>query len=170
MTTLLPRSLLYTSVSAVSLFLLHPSSPLRAPPLQCQYYAPYPVPAQHARPEQSAWTFDPAAEKQGKTSPHRKNGNGGRLLTASTMRQISLGSVLGVLAGLGLRAVSRVLVFAVGVGIVVVEWAASRGYTLPLNRLQRYVRGVDLEGIVTRNVAFKTSFGATMALAAFARF
>lgn len=37
------------------------------------------------------------------------------------MRQISLGSVLGVLAGLGLRAVSRVLVFAVGVGIVVVE-------------------------------------------------
>lgn len=120
-TLLLPRSLLYTSVSAVSLFLLHPSSPLRAPPLQCQYYAPYPVPAQHARPEQSAWTFDPAAEKQGKTSPHRKNGNGGRLLTASTMRQISLGSVLGVLAGLGLRAVSRVLVFAVGVGIVVVE-------------------------------------------------
>lgn len=122
MTTLLltrpSKTLLYTTLP-ISLFLLHPSSPLRAPPLQCQFTAPVPVPAQHAGPEHSAWAFDPAAQKQGTTSGSNKND--GRWLTPVTMRQISLGSLLGVLAGLGLRAFSRVVVFAVGVGVVVVE-------------------------------------------------
>jgi hypothetical protein len=40
---------------------------------------------------------------------------------------------------------------------------------LPLRRLQKYVKGVDLERAVRDNVAFKISFGASMALAAFAQ-
>ncbi|KAL1998114.1 hypothetical protein VTN02DRAFT_6845 [Thermoascus thermophilus] len=174
MTTLLTRTsrtLLYTTLP-VSLVLLHPSSPLRAPALQCQFTAPVPVPAQHAGPEHAAWAFDAAAQKQGATGRGTTNDkNDNRWLTPTTMRQVSLGSVLGVLAGLGLRAFSRVVVFAVGVGVVAVEWAASKGYILlPLNRLRRFVRGYDLEAALTRNVPFKTSFGATMALAAFAQF
>lgn len=55
--------------------------------------------------------------------------------------------------------------------MVAIQWAASKGYILlPLNRLQRFVRGYDLEAALRRNVPFKTSFGATMALAAFAQF
>jgi uncharacterized membrane protein (Fun14 family) len=40
------------------------------------------------------------------------------------MRQISLGSVLGLAAGLGLRIFSKALVFVLGVGIVLVEVSA----------------------------------------------
>jgi hypothetical protein len=36
--------------------------------------------------------------------------------------------------------------------------------------MQKYVKGVDLQKAVSRNVPFKISFGATMALAAFAQF
>jgi hypothetical protein len=39
-----------------------------------------------------------------------------------------------------------------------------------MGRLQRYVKGVSLEQAMTENTLFKTSFGATMILAAFAQF
>ncbi|KAI9374266.1 hypothetical protein BJX61DRAFT_532553 [Aspergillus egyptiacus] len=144
-------------------FALLPSSPFRAKPTQCLFTAPY----HRAGPEQSDWTMgpqDPLRSKQGATT---KSG----ILTASNMRQISLGSVLGLVVGLGLRAFSRVLVVLFGMGIVAVEWAASRGYNIfPVRRLQKYVKSVDLEKAVSRNLPFKMTFGATMALAAFAQF
>lgn len=37
------------------------------------------------------------------------------------MKQVSLGSVLGLVAGVGLRAFSRVLVVILGMGVVLVE-------------------------------------------------
>lgn len=37
------------------------------------------------------------------------------------MRQVSLGSVLGLLVGVGLRAFSRALVVLLGIGVVAVE-------------------------------------------------
>jgi len=37
------------------------------------------------------------------------------------MKQVSLGSVLGLVAGVGLRAFSRVLVVLIGMGVVFVE-------------------------------------------------
>jgi uncharacterized membrane protein (Fun14 family) len=42
-------------------------------------------------------------------------------LNARYMRQISLGSVLGLATGLGLRVFSKALVFVLGVGIVLIE-------------------------------------------------
>ncbi|KAL1878960.1 hypothetical protein Plec18167_004255 [Paecilomyces lecythidis] len=165
---LLHRPLLYASIPVgVGLSLLHPSSPFRAAPIQCQYVSPYPN--IHAS-QDSGWAFDPKTEpllqKQGKTGPRNSSG----WLNASTLRQLSLGSVLGVLAGLGLRAFSKALVVLLGVGVVVVEWAASKGYNLiPVHRLQKYAKGIDLERAVHQNVAFKISFGATMALAAFSK-
>jgi hypothetical protein len=42
-------------------------------------------------------------------------------IDVSTVRQISLGSVMGLLVGVGLRAFSRTLVFMVGLGIIVIQ-------------------------------------------------
>jgi hypothetical protein len=56
-------------------------------------------------------------------------------------------------------------------GIVLVEWAASKGYNiLPVRTIQKYVKSVDVQKAVTQHMPFKMSFGATMALAAFAQF
>lgn len=74
----------------------------------------------------SAWTVSPddqLAERQGRSAvpgEHRDSRNG-RFLTAKMMRQISLGGVLGLAAGLGLRTFSRSLALVLGVGLVVVE-------------------------------------------------
>ncbi|OJJ58233.1 hypothetical protein ASPSYDRAFT_152516 [Aspergillus sydowii CBS 593.65] len=145
-------------------FSMLPSSPFRALPMKCDYTAPY------SRPDSTdpAWAVhpqDPLVKKQGTTV--RQTG----ILTASNMRQVSMGSVLGLVVGVGLRAFSRVLVVLFGMGIVAIEWAASKGYNiLPVHRLQKYVKSVNLEKMVSRHVPFKLSFGATMALAAFAQF
>ncbi|GES65898.1 FUN14 family protein [Aspergillus terreus] len=149
---------------------LHPLSPFRASPMQCQYSAPYYRSDSQTSPD-SPWAMnsqDPLVRKQGATRP-QSTGSG--LLTASNMRQVSMGSVLGLVVGVGLRAFSRALVVLLGMGVVVIEWAASKGYNiLPLQRMQKYVKGVDLQKAVSRNVPFKISFGAAMALAAFAQF
>ncbi|OKL64196.1 hypothetical protein UA08_00279 [Talaromyces atroroseus] len=155
--------------AGIGLSMLHPSSPFRSAPLQCQYNAPYYNP--HAAPE-SGWSLagSEAAAKQGKTSYAQQQSSTG-LLNARYMRQISLGSVLGLATGLGLRVFSKALVFVLGVGIVLVEWAASKGYTLiPMNTLQKYAKKVDIHQATRKNVPFKISFGTTMALAAFANF
>lgn len=96
-------------------FSLHPLSPFRASPMQCQYSAPYyktdsPVGAG------TGWALDPndpVLRKQGHTTNN--------VSRARTMRQASLGSVLGLLVGVGLRAFSRVFAVLFGVGIVAVE-------------------------------------------------
>ncbi|KKK22490.1 hypothetical protein P175DRAFT_0558019 [Aspergillus ochraceoroseus IBT 24754] len=146
-------------------FSLHSTSPFRALPIQCQYSAPNSRADSQISPD-STWAIPPdgsRARKQGTT----RTG----FLTASTMRQVSLGSVLGLVVGVGLRAFSRALVVLFGIGIVVVEWAAAKGYNLvPWNRMQKYVKNYDLQKAVSRNRPLKISFGATMALAAFAQF
>lgn len=105
--------------AGIGLSLLHPSSPFRSPPMQCQYTAPYYNP--HASPE-SGWSLagSEAVQKQGKTSYAQQRQSTG-LLNARYMRQISFGSVLGLATGLGLRVFSKALVFVLGVGIVLVE-------------------------------------------------
>ncbi|KAK9642215.1 hypothetical protein HCH54_007654 [Aspergillus fumigatus] len=148
---------------------LHPLSPFRASPMQCQYSAPY-YRVDSQTSSESGWILDrndPAIAKQGRTGPRTASG----ILTASNMRQVSLGSVLGLVVGVGLRAFSRALVVLLGMGIVLVEWAASKGYNiLPVRTIQKYVKSVDVQKAVTQHMPFKMSFGATMALAAFAQF
>ncbi|OJJ95305.1 hypothetical protein ASPACDRAFT_82145 [Aspergillus aculeatus ATCC 16872] len=163
MTFLLSRTtttLVGTTLGLGLTFTLHPLSPFRAAPLQCQYSAP-----SAAGTSETNWTIpssDPTLLKQGRTGP---------ILTASNMRQVSLGSVLGLVVGVGLRAFSRVLVVLIGMGIVAVEWAAAKGYNiLPINTVQKYVKRVDLQGAVSKHIPFKLSFGVTMGLAAFAQF
>ncbi|KAJ5461628.1 uncharacterized protein N7458_003180 [Penicillium daleae] len=150
---------------------LHPLSPFRAAPIQCEYSAPYYRTESQASAE-TGWAVnpnDPILQKQGRTGLATQAKNA--LLTPDNMRQISLGSVLGLVAGVGLRAFSKVLVVVLGMGIVLVEWAASKGYNiLPLNRLQKYVKNADLGRMVSEHRPFKISFGMMMAMAAFAQF
>lgn len=104
----------------VSAATLHPFSPLRSP-IQCQYTAPYYRPETAANAD-SGWAVppnDPILQKQGHTGIGAQARSG--FLTRDNMRQVSLGSVLGLVAGVGLRAVSRVLVVVLGMGVVLVE-------------------------------------------------
>ncbi|CAG8113908.1 unnamed protein product [Penicillium salamii] len=139
---------------------MHPLSPFRAAPMLCDYASPL--------PQQSTFKKEPEWAVEGK--PVGKSSRTG-LLNAESMRQVSLGSVLGLVAGVGLRAFSKALVVLLGMGVVFVEYAASKGYNiLPLHRMQKYVKNVDLHRAMSEHRPFKISFGAMMAMAAFANF
>ncbi|CAG8422241.1 unnamed protein product [Penicillium salamii] len=139
---------------------MHPLSPFRAAPMLCDYASPL--------PQQSTFKKEPEWAVEGK--PAGKSSRTG-LLNAESMRQVSLGSVLGLVAGVGLRAFSKALVVLLGMGVVLVEYAASKGYNiLPLHRMQKYVKNVDLHRAMSEHRPFKISFGAMMAMAAFANF
>ena len=96
-----PRVVLATGLGVGASLSIHPASPfsLTSSPLQCQ------APPSH-EPQPSA--------------PSRRT-HRSKWLAPRKMRQISLGSVLGLVAGLGLRAVSTVLAVSLGIGIVLVE-------------------------------------------------
>ena len=54
---------------------------------------------------------------------------------------------------------------------IVLQFAARKGYNIiPAERMQRYVKGVNLRSAIHDNVVFKISFGLTFALAAFGEF
>ena len=97
--------------------------------------------------------------------------------------------MVGLLGGLAVSTFSRTLAFLFGLIVfgvqvclelsssgrvlgqltIYFQFAASRGSSIvPTTKLQRYVKGIDLRSAVEDNVAFKLSFGATFALAAFA--
>ncbi|KAF1957268.1 hypothetical protein CC80DRAFT_491421 [Byssothecium circinans] len=85
------------------------------------------------------------------------------------IRQISLGSALGVLAGLGVSVFSKPLAVLLGLGIVAVQLLERQGiHLVPYSYLQRRLKNTNVRSLVLDNVAFKVSFGATFALAAFA--
>ncbi|EDN90908.1 predicted protein [Sclerotinia sclerotiorum 1980 UF-70] len=82
------------------------------------------------------------------STPIVKRGGG---LDPKAVRQISSGSIIGLGAGLA--------------------WASTHGLNLiPTDRIQRYIKHVDLRSAIQENVAFKVSFGTTFAMAAFMRF
>ncbi|KAL5121784.1 hypothetical protein ACEQ8H_000471 [Pleosporales sp. CAS-2024a] len=87
------------------------------------------------------------------------------------VRQISMGSILGVLGGLGVSVFSKPLAILIGLGVVVLQAIESRGiHIIPYGFIQRRFKQTNVRSIVRDNVAFKLSFGLTFALAAFAEF
>ncbi|KAF2630220.1 hypothetical protein BU25DRAFT_408191 [Macroventuria anomochaeta] len=87
------------------------------------------------------------------------------------VRQISMGSILGVLGGLGISVFSKPLAILIGLGVVLLQFVESRGiHIIPYSYLQRRFRSTNVRSLVQDNVAFKLSFGLTFALAAFAEF
>ncbi|KAK4934061.1 hypothetical protein LTR28_010938 [Elasticomyces elasticus] len=108
-------------------------------------------------------------------APVVKNGR----LNPSAVRQVSIGSIAGLLGGLAVSTFSKPLALLIGLLIfgvqrpltVVHQALESRGISIiPYQGFQRYVKSIDLRSAVQDNVAFKLSFGATFALAAFAEF
>ncbi|RVX71076.1 hypothetical protein B0A52_03442 [Exophiala mesophila] len=95
----------------------------------------------------------------------------GKTLNPAAVKQISLGAILGLGTGLVLSAFSTSLTLLLGLGIVIWQYAARKGYNfIPVDRLQRYVKGVNLRSAINDNVAFKISFGLMFALSAFGEF
>ncbi|KAF2024880.1 hypothetical protein EK21DRAFT_77726 [Setomelanomma holmii] len=87
------------------------------------------------------------------------------------IRQVSMGSILGVLCGLGISVFSKPLAILIGLGIFVLQFIESRGiHVIPYSFLQRRFKQTNVRSLVRDNVAFKLSFGLTFALAAFAEF
>ncbi|KAK0940442.1 hypothetical protein LTR48_004019 [Friedmanniomyces endolithicus] len=92
-------------------------------------------------------------------------------LNPNAIRQLSLGSILGLVGGLGISLFSKPLALLIGLLVVGVQTAEYYGIRLiPYSKLQSYVKGVDLRSAVQDNVAFKLSFGTLFALSAFAEF
>ncbi|KAK5108288.1 hypothetical protein LTR62_008603 [Meristemomyces frigidus] len=92
-------------------------------------------------------------------------------LNPTAVRQLSMGSILGLAAGLGVSLFSKPLALLIGLLVIGVQTAESYGiHLIPYQSLQGYVKGVNLRSAVQDNVAFKLSFGTMFALSAFAAF
>ncbi|ORY16086.1 hypothetical protein BCR34DRAFT_476809 [Clohesyomyces aquaticus] len=111
-------------------------------------------------------------------SSFRNNSSGGNgIITSSgkpnpsVVRQMSLGSILGVMGGLGVSVFSKPLAVLIGLGIVLIQFLESRGiHIIPYSYLQRRFQSTNLRSLVQDNPAFKLTFGTTFALTAFASF
>lgn len=87
------------------------------------------------------------------------------------LKQVSAGSILGLIGGLAVSVFSKPLAVVIGLLVFGIQFIESRGiHIIPYASLQRRVQNTDLRSLVQDNVAFKLSFGATFALAAFAEF
>lgn len=100
-------------------------------------------------------------------TPILKNGQ----LNPRAVRQITSGSITGLVAGLAVSTFSKPLTLLIGLFIIAIQWAAGHGINvLPYDRLQRYVTSINLRSAFQDNVAFKLSFGMTFAMTAFMQF
>ncbi|KAL1302281.1 hypothetical protein AAFC00_002699 [Neodothiora populina] len=91
-------------------------------------------------------------------------------LNRGAVRQITRGSIAGVICGLAVSVFSKTLALLFGLVVIGVQVAESKGiHIIPYGRLQSYFKDIDLRSAVQDNVALKLSFGATFALAGFAR-
>lgn len=112
--------------------------------------------------------FSSSAYSHSKDAKVPLSKDGGRSLNPAAIKQISYGGILGLGLGILVSAFSKMLVLVIGLGIVATQMAARRGINvLPIERVQRYVKRVDLRSAINDNVAFKISFGLLFALTAF---
>ncbi|EXJ83709.1 hypothetical protein A1O1_07333 [Capronia coronata CBS 617.96] len=160
---LLKRPILVAFGLSLSIPFLQPRPITR---LDTSPYSPQPSSSQ-AAPFSSSSSASYTHSRDAKT-PLTKDG---KTLNPAAVKQISLGAILGLGAGVLLSAFSRSLTLVLGLGIVVWQYAARKGYNfIPVDRLQRNVKNVNLRSAINDNVAFKISFGLMFALSAFGEF
>ncbi|KEF61492.1 uncharacterized protein A1O9_03059 [Exophiala aquamarina CBS 119918] len=125
--------------------------------------SPYSPPGDSASFSSSPYTHSRDAK-----TPLTKDG---KTLNPAAVKQISLGAILGLGAGVLVSAFSTSLTLLIGLGIVLSQVAARKGYNvIPIDRLQSYVKNINLRSAINDNLAFKISFGLMFALAAFGDF
>jgi len=87
------------------------------------------------------------------------------------LKQISAGSILGLVGGLAVSAFSKPLALLIGLLVFGVQFLETRGiHLIPRERIQSYFKNVNVRSAIQDNVAFKLAFGTTFALAGFAQF
>ena len=90
---------------------------------------------------------------------------------ARVIRQMSAGSIAGVCGGLAVSVFSKTLAVLIGLAVVTIQALEQRGiHVIPYRRIQRWVRGVNIQSALRENVPFKLCFGTTFALAAVGSF
>ncbi|KAF2457173.1 hypothetical protein BDY21DRAFT_286378 [Lineolata rhizophorae] len=90
-------------------------------------------------------------------------------LNPCAVRQISMGSIAGVFAGLTVSALSKPLAILIGLLVLGIQFVESRGFrVIPYERIQKYFTSMDVRSTLQDNLALKVSFGSTFLLAAFA--
>ncbi|KAF4303275.1 hypothetical protein GTA08_BOTSDO09188 [Botryosphaeria dothidea] len=91
-------------------------------------------------------------------------------------RQVSSGSIIGLVGGLAVSTFSKPLALLIGLLVLGTQYfypqfLESRGiHIIPYNRIQKYAKNIDVRSALQDNVAFKLTFGVTFTLAAFAEF
>ncbi|KAJ9503436.1 hypothetical protein LTR99_002196 [Exophiala xenobiotica] len=119
-------------------------------------------------PQAAEFSTTPYTHSRDARTPLTKDG---RSLNPAAVKQISLGAILGLGAGVLLSAFSRMLTLIIGLGIVIWQYAARKGYNfIPVDRMQRHMKNINLRSAINDNVAFKISFGLMFALTAFGEF
>ena len=92
------------------------------------------------------------------------------VISARTARQISAGSIAGVLTGVAISTFSKSLAVLIGVIIVTIQALESRGiHLVPYQWLGRKMTSIDWDWL-KRNRPFKLAFGATIGLASMGSF
>lgn len=93
-------------------------------------------------------------------------------MNPQVFRQISTGSITGLIGGLAVSVFSKPLALLIGLLVVGVQVVESKlgMQVVPYQRLQRVFGNVDVKSALRDNIALKVSFGITFALAAFAEF
>jgi len=86
-------------------------------------------------------------------------------------RELTLYPQTGVAAGLAVSVFSKPLTLLIGLLVLGVQAAESRGiHLVPYNRIQGYFKNTNIRSAIQDNVALKLSFGATFAMVGFLGF
>ncbi|TGO70122.1 hypothetical protein BOTNAR_0003g00150 [Botryotinia narcissicola] len=114
---------------------------------------------------------DMQTRQREETRQKKKAGRDSHLKRNPQRTRTNSSFLTGLGAGLAVSTFSRSLALIIGLMVVGIQWASSHGLDIvPTDRIQRYIKHVNLRSLVEENVAFKVSFGTTFAMAAFMRF
>ncbi|KAL2270456.1 hypothetical protein VTJ83DRAFT_2640 [Remersonia thermophila] len=125
----------------------------------------------HQRPMRlDAWSLSssPAARQTQPYATGRNQRERGGDAFGDAVRELSMGSVSGFVAGLLVSVFSKTLVLLAGIGIVVVQVAAKSGIDLVAYlKLKERANLSRILATLNRHAAFKLSFGLAFAMSAF---
>ncbi|KAG0138370.1 hypothetical protein HOY82DRAFT_223940 [Tuber indicum] len=117
----------------------------------------------HVHCESHDWEFARAPNNQSQLATKPRT-----TFSPLIYRQVASGSFIGLAAGLAICRFSKSIALIFGSLLLLVEFLAMKGFhVIPYKRLSRWTKNIDLKDLITRNMAFKVSFGAAFALSSY---